>query len=174
MQSREPLTQTGAAASASTRARPENMVATFFRALHQRTATHAVTTKMSPHTSHVLDATRALAAGLVVLFHAKINTFGSVPLSFWDQLLYAPANCGTPAVFWFFVISGYLVGGSVIAEIAQTSSFDFRRYLINRMTRLYVVLLPALALWHFWTAYVLRHGGRMRTPASRVRLRCPE
>jgi peptidoglycan/LPS O-acetylase OafA/YrhL len=61
-------------------------------------------------------------------------------------LLYAPANCGSPAVFWFFVISGYLVGGSVIAEIAQTSSFDFRRYLINRMTRLYVVLLPALAL----------------------------
>jgi peptidoglycan/LPS O-acetylase OafA/YrhL len=117
-----------------------------FRFLHQRVAPYALGTKMSPHTSHVLDAARAIAAGLVVLFHAKIYAFGIVELPIWQKVIYAPANCGTAAVFWFFVISGYLIGGSVIAEIAKTGSFDFRRYMINRMTRLYIVLLPALAL----------------------------
>jgi peptidoglycan/LPS O-acetylase OafA/YrhL len=150
MQSREPLRETGAAPCVGTPgAHLENMIATIFRALHQRMATKVVTSKISPHTSQVLDAARALAAGLVVLFHAKIYAFGSASLPPWYQLLYAPANCGSPAVFWFFVISGYLVGGSVIAEVAQTGSFDFRRYLINRMTRLYIVLLPALALGAF-------------------------
>jgi peptidoglycan/LPS O-acetylase OafA/YrhL len=79
------------------------------------------------------------------LFHARSYTFGEIESPFY-QLLYTPTNCGTPAVFWFFVISGYLVGGAVIAEVAQTGSFDFRRYLISRVTRLYIVLLPALAL----------------------------
>lgn len=102
--------------------------------------------RISPETSHILDATRAIAAGLVVLFHSKINTFGDVPLSPLYQWLYALANCGSPAVFWFFIISGYLVGGAVLAEVAQTGSIDFKRYLISRMTRLYIVLIPALAL----------------------------
>jgi peptidoglycan/LPS O-acetylase OafA/YrhL len=109
-------------------------------------AQHIDTSRISPQTSHILDATRAIAAGLVVLFHSKIYTFGSVPLTPVYQWLYAPANCGSSAVMWFFVISGYLVGGAVVAEVAQTGSFDFKRYLISRMTRLYIVLIPALAL----------------------------
>jgi peptidoglycan/LPS O-acetylase OafA/YrhL len=123
----------------------EGNVATSLRALHQRIAKCVKTNKISPQTSRVLDATRAIAAGLVVLFHARIYTFGEIQSPLY-QLFYAPTNCGTPAVFWFFVISGYLVGGAVIAEVAQTGSFDFRRYLISRTTRLYIVLLPALAL----------------------------
>src|SRR5206468_6067980 len=115
----------------------ESKVARILRVLHQRITKYVKTNKIPPQTSRVLDATRAIAAGLVVLFHARIYTFGSIESPFY-QLLYAPTNCGSPAVFWFFVISGYLVGGAVIAEVAQTGSFDFRRYLISRMTRLYI------------------------------------
>jgi peptidoglycan/LPS O-acetylase OafA/YrhL len=122
----------------------ETFLTKSLQVLHQRLTNYVKTKKISPQTSQVLDATRAIAAGLVVLFHARINTFGSVQSPFYE-LLYAPTNCGTPAVFWFFIISGYLVGGAVIAEVAQSGSFDFRRYLLSRMTRLYIVLIPALA-----------------------------
>ena len=122
-----------------------NILSVFFRATHKRMAKEAIRSEISPYTSFVLDIARALAAGLVVLLHARAIAVGDLPLT-WDYLPYAFANCGTPAVFWFFVISGYLVGGSAIAEVAQTGTFDFRRYLTNRMVRLYIVLLPALAL----------------------------
>jgi peptidoglycan/LPS O-acetylase OafA/YrhL len=127
----------------------ESKIAAILQGLHRRIAICVETKNISPQTSHLLDASRAIAAGLVVLFHARIYTLGSAQLPPLYEFLYAPANCGSPAVFWFFVISGYLVGGAVIAEVAQTGNFDFRRYLISRMTRLYVVLLPALALGAF-------------------------
>jgi len=123
----------------------ESKVARILRVLHQSMKKYVHTNKIPPQTSLVLDATRAIAAGLVVMFHARIYTFGGIESPFY-QLLYAPTNCGIPAVFWFFVISGYLVGGAVIVEVAQTGSFDFRQYLITRMARLYIVLLPALAV----------------------------
>jgi peptidoglycan/LPS O-acetylase OafA/YrhL len=116
------------------------------RALYSCLTTDAVMRPIGPHTSQVLNVARAVAAGLVVLFHAAIYTRGNIPVKPADNLLYILTECGTQAVFWFFVISGYLVGGSVISEIVRTGNFNFRRYFVNRMTRLYVVLLPALAL----------------------------
>jgi peptidoglycan/LPS O-acetylase OafA/YrhL len=101
--------------------------------------------RISPHTSNVLDLTRAIAAGLVVLFHATIYALGGIaPPGLGGTLAYSLTDCGTQAVFWFFVISGYLVGGSVLADLQRR--FSFRAYLINRAVRLYIVLLPALAL----------------------------
>ena len=47
------------------------------------------------------------------------------------------------AVCVFFVLSGYLIGGSVLQA---REHFDFRRYCIARFARIYVVLVPALAL----------------------------
>lgn len=102
--------------------------------------------KISPHTSNVLDLARAVAAGLVVLFHARLYVLGGqFPSSVSGALAYSVTNCGTQAVLWFFVISGYLVGGSVLADI-KAARFSFERYFIHRMARLYVVLLPALVL----------------------------
>jgi peptidoglycan/LPS O-acetylase OafA/YrhL len=124
----------------SARAIPE-----LLRVLHRHLAARAWPRPISTGTSYALDATRALAAGLVVLFHARIYTLDPAATTVSDGALYAVANCGTAAVFWFFVISGYLVGGAVMAEIVKTGSFGFRRYAISRLTRLYIVLLPALA-----------------------------
>ena len=50
------------------------------------------------------------------------------------------------AVMVFFVLSGYLVGGSLIAEQRRSGRIAFGRYLFRRLLRLCVVLWPAYAL----------------------------
>jgi peptidoglycan/LPS O-acetylase OafA/YrhL len=52
---------------------------------------------------------------------------------------------GNEAVILFFVLSGYLVGGSVIKAISR-NAWSWKSYLIKRMTRLWIVLIPALLL----------------------------
>ncbi len=101
---------------------------------------------LKPHMSYVLDIARSVAAIAVVLLHAKIYALGGSFLTALDTILYAITDCGTQAVFWFFVISGYLVGGTIIRDIIQSGQIDFRRYFINRLSRLYIVLIPALGL----------------------------
>jgi peptidoglycan/LPS O-acetylase OafA/YrhL len=49
------------------------------------------------------------------------------------------------AVILFFVLSGYLVGGSVL-RLMKTARWSWRTYLTKRLTRLYVVLIPALLI----------------------------
>jgi peptidoglycan/LPS O-acetylase OafA/YrhL len=49
------------------------------------------------------------------------------------------------AVILFFVLSGYLVGGSVL-RLMRTQRWSWRSYLTKRLTRLYVVLIPALVI----------------------------
>ena len=58
------------------------------------------------------------------------------------------------AVVVFFVLSGFLVGGAVI-ERARAGKAYLRTYLIDRTSRIYVVLLPTLAL-----CAILDHAGR--------------
>ena len=45
----------------------------------------------------------------------------------------------------FFVISGFLVGGRAMRRVVA-GTFDLRAYALDRATRIYVPLLPALAL----------------------------
>jgi peptidoglycan/LPS O-acetylase OafA/YrhL len=127
--------------------------------------------KISPHTSNVLDLTRAIAAGLVVLFHARLYVLGGeLPPGVVGFVMYCTTNCGTQAVFWFFVISGYLVGGSVLTDL-ELGRFSFARYLVNRATRLYIVLIPALLLG-FLLDHIrvdelgLNYHAGLETPAS--------
>jgi peptidoglycan/LPS O-acetylase OafA/YrhL len=49
------------------------------------------------------------------------------------------------AVIAFFVLSGYLVGGSVL-KAERRRAFSWGKYLLQRLTRLWTVLLPALVL----------------------------
>jgi peptidoglycan/LPS O-acetylase OafA/YrhL len=125
--------------------------------------------KLTVYTSNVLDLARAAAAGLVVLFHARIGAIGDAE-GMLGNIVYAAANCGTQAVFWFFVISGYLVGGSVVSGIAQ-NRFSFRSYFIARFSRLYIVLLPAFLLsyaldsWRHAAVGMNSHAG-LETAAS--------
>jgi peptidoglycan/LPS O-acetylase OafA/YrhL len=98
-----------------------------------------------------LDWLRSISALLVCAGHTRYALFpdfgGLASQGLWPSLFYFITGYGHAAVVVFFVLSGYLVGGSVLANHA---GFQWPRYLINRYVRLWVVLVPALA----WT-YVL-------------------
>jgi peptidoglycan/LPS O-acetylase OafA/YrhL len=108
--------------------------------------THATVDK---NFSVVLDFFRWLSALIVVIGHSRAIFF--VP---WGQVerqdllstaLYFVSGWGDYGVMMFFAISGFLIGGGAYEKI-KAGDFSFRLYLINRFTRIYIVLLPALLL----------------------------
>jgi len=96
---------------------------------------------------HSLDLLRALAAFLVVLSHAR-NCFMreyQPEMSAALKPFYFVSDLGHEAVIIFFVLSGCVVGRIVLRGI-QTQTWSWRDYLFDRLTRLWIVLLPALVL----------------------------
>jgi peptidoglycan/LPS O-acetylase OafA/YrhL len=104
-----------------------------------------------------LDAIRGIAALVVVFDHLHQAFFvpyrsaATGPL----RLLYLEHYFAGSAVMIFFALSGYLVGGSALRAMGK-NRWSWGSYLLNRATRLYVALIPALIL----TA-VLDHFGRI-------------
>jgi peptidoglycan/LPS O-acetylase OafA/YrhL len=121
--------------------------------------THATSTRPVSQGSVHLDALRGAAALLVFLNHTRALYFSSVlaksatPSTAVATPIVTP---GTPhpaagggvklaseAVVIFFVLSGYLVGGSVIRAVGK-NSWSWKDYLVKRLTRLWVPLIPCL------------------------------
>lgn len=101
-------------------------------------------------TSQFLDLSRWLAAFVVVLSHVRslvLANYGEVspPPAFPVKMLYFVTGLGHMAVVVFFVISGFLVGGGTIIKAAQ-GRYSIVDYALHRTVRIYLVLLPALAL----------------------------
>lgn len=96
-----------------------------------------------------LDALRGIAALLVCVGHWRYFMFIDYPqIPFhraWFFLPYALCTMGHQAVMVFFVLSGYLVGGHILRAL-DTGRWSWRGYLMQRGVRLWIVLLPALAL----------------------------
>src|SRR5271157_3841431 len=94
-----------------------------------------------------LDALRGVAAVGVCLSHLRDFFFQDyAKLPHHNLLLaavYLVTGLGHQWVIVFFVLSGYLVGGSVLRSVA-VNRWSWRVYLLNRLTRLYAVLVPAL------------------------------
>ena len=94
-----------------------------------------------------LDWVRGISALIVCAGHTRntlLPDFADLPAHGLMQLLvYFATGCGHAAVIVFFVMSGYLVGGSVLNT---KSAFNWQRYLVNRYVRLWVVLLSAV-IW---------------------------
>jgi len=59
--------------------------------------------------------------------------------------LYAVTGYGHQAVMIFFVLSGYFIGTSVMDSVSARR-WSWRTYLVSRLTRLQLVLFPALVL----------------------------
>ncbi|OGT16937.1 MAG: hypothetical protein A3B69_00215 [Gammaproteobacteria bacterium RIFCSPHIGHO2_02_FULL_38_33] len=98
-----------------------------------------------------LDLIRGLAALGVFLGHARNIFLGVYPQSssLLVKLFIFSAGFGAQMVMIFFVLSGYCIALSVLSDIKK-NSWSWKKYLINRSVRLYVVLLPALLLTLFW------------------------
>ena len=126
--------------------------------------------KISPSQSNFLNWSRWVAAWFVVAEHAR-------NLIFWDyadlnspsifaKAFYFITGFGHEAVMVFFVISGFLVGGKVWS-LYRAGRFGWRRYLADRLSRLYAVLIVALLLgatldwagYSFFNSYGLYNKG---------------
>ena len=110
------------------------------------TACHAT---VDENLSSLLDFFRWLSAFVVLLSHSRAIFF--VP---WNEvetpgmaalILYTVSGWGDYGVLVFFAISGYLIGGGTLEKM-RAGRFDFTNYLIDRVSRIYIVLLPALLL----------------------------
>jgi peptidoglycan/LPS O-acetylase OafA/YrhL len=96
---------------------------------------------------------RGLAAVLVLLEHWRNALFIDYPdlpsHKQWFALPYLITVAGHQAVIIFFMLSGYLVSGSVF-RMLERGTWSWLRYLVHRLMRLWVVLLPGLILCALW------------------------
>ena len=102
----------------------------------------------STNENRSLNVIRSASALLVVLGHVRLLFFQNYPDAPHNPLnafLYATTSLGSEAVIVFFVLSGYFVGGSVIFKQSR-GIFAWPEYASARVTRLALVLVPALAL----------------------------
>jgi peptidoglycan/LPS O-acetylase OafA/YrhL len=96
-----------------------------------------------------LDLVRFGAALLVLFGHSRGLYFAGIAQSpdagIATRLFYLVTGLQHEGVILFFVVSGFLVGGSVWRNV-EAGRFEARLYLINRFSRIYLVLIPALVL----------------------------
>jgi peptidoglycan/LPS O-acetylase OafA/YrhL len=98
--------------------------------------------------SLLISLLRGAAALQVALAHLRAEVFPSLR-SVPDAALYFKGlafatGFAHQAVVVFFIISGWLVGGSLLNKLGQPQAV--RSYAIDRATRLWTVLVPALLL----------------------------
>ncbi len=91
------------------------------------------------------DAIRGLSALAVCAGHLRAAAFVDYAhvenKGVLQKIFYGLTSFGHEAVMIFFVLSGFFVGGSVLKNAAN---FSFQSYAISRLTRLWLVLIPAL------------------------------
>ena len=103
--------------------------------------------------SVALDLVRGLAAMLVLVFHWRNYFF--VPFHevgahrMFFAVPYALSAAGHEAVVIFFVLSGFLIGGTVRRAL-ELGEWSWASYLTHRLVRLWIVLLPGLILTLLW------------------------
>jgi len=106
-------------------------------------------TSKAPNRWPLLDFLRATAALLVLFKHTHLAYFHYTDAlaqpGLFLKLFYFVTDLDREAVVIFFVLSGFLIGGS-LADSMQRGSFDLVRYLIARFARIYIVYIPALVI----------------------------
>lgn len=107
-------------------------------------------TNMSQHYRHgiAISLVRGLAAVEVAAAHVRAQMYPSLKSLPDPTLLYQGLSFFTgfahQAVVVFFVLSGWLVGGSLLNKLHEPDAM--LSYAIDRVTRLWIVLIPAFLL----------------------------
>lgn len=114
---------------------------------------------LAKRTSVHLDVIRGVSAVAVLLHHLRGLFFVDYPYLASKSLvvtaLYAVTGYGHQAVIVFFVLSGYFIGTSVMESVGKLR-WSWRTYLVSRLTRLQLVLFPALVLGALWDRIGMR------------------
>jgi peptidoglycan/LPS O-acetylase OafA/YrhL len=96
----------------------------------------------------LLSLLRGLAALEVAAAHLRAQMFPGLKQlaqpALWYQALAFATGFAHQAVVVFFVLSGWLVGGGLLQRAGQPRAL--RDYAIDRVTRLWAVLIPAMML----------------------------
>ncbi len=110
--------------------------------------------------SVLLDLIRGMAALMVLLMHGRNLLFLDYrtlphhnPFLF---AIYVLTATGHQAVLIFFILSGYLIGGSVFRAL-EHNRWSWADYLLHRFTRLWLVLIPGLLLGGMWDWIGMHH-----------------
>jgi peptidoglycan/LPS O-acetylase OafA/YrhL len=105
-----------------------------------------------------LDLIRGLSALLVCMGHLRSAILVDYSVlqspNILHKVFYMMTGFGHQAVIVFFVLSGYFVGGAVLRAGKQ---FSWRHYLISRLARLWVVLIPCLFITWVVGEFLLYH-----------------
>ena len=102
-------------------------------------STHTLDPRFAARTRQPgLDLLRALAAVLVVCYHG--GNFGFI-------LPHDLQRFGWIGVDLFFVLSGYLIGGQLLAPLARGGEVDLRRFFWRRALRILPAYLVVLAVY---------------------------
>lgn len=100
-----------------------------------------------------LNLIRGIAALVVLVHHTRQQFFYDLDQlknpSLFEKGFYFFTAFGQEAVRIFFVLSGFFIGLSVLKAI-KSGRWSWHSYLTSRLTRLLLVLYPALLLCAFW------------------------
>lgn len=94
-----------------------------------------------------IQALRAFAAMLVVIYHAGVTSGGYIGVDI------------------FYVISGYLITGLLLRELENNGSLNLRAFYLRRIKRLlptsfFVLLITALTAWYLYPATMRAELGK--------------
>jgi len=95
-----------------------------------------------------LDLIRVLAALAVFMQHLRTLLFKNYwegPTSFFKKIFYFLTGFSHEAVIVFFVLSGFLITGSIV-NARKKAKFSVLNYGLDRLVRLWIVLIPGLVL----------------------------
>jgi peptidoglycan/LPS O-acetylase OafA/YrhL len=100
-----------------------------------------------------IQALRALAAILVLLFHANLVGGGYIGVDI------------------FYVISGYLITGLILREIEQSGRLNFKAFYLRRIKRLlptsfFILMVTALVSWYLYPGTMREELGKDILAAS--------
>ncbi len=121
---------------------------------------------MNKSLSNFLALARWIAALAVVIAHAgQLIQISDIMVAPHGPGVYAwwfLAGFSHQAVLVFFVMSGFLIGGDLLRRLERTDPF-LKQYMIDRFSRIYIVMVPALAY-----GFVIDSIGRRIFPNSGI------
>jgi peptidoglycan/LPS O-acetylase OafA/YrhL len=109
--------------------------------------------KIEGRVSNHLDMLRGLLAIIVMIGHERNLFFVDYPsvtnLNLLIKTLYFITGFAYQAIIGFLVLSGLLISLSIMRSL-QDGKWSWKYYLTARLSRLLVVLIPALVIGAFW------------------------